>query len=185
MNATMKTTIKLIAALILVVVIFLLPTQNVNAELPVGKVPPTITLDGDDGGKISGEKWSSTEITGKVFCLMYVDPDEKDINAHVEKAMKAENFSKEKFASIAMINLGATWKPNFIIDSILEGKQKDFPKTIYVRDVNEKVSEIWNLSTDNYCIVLFNKNGEVLMSKDGKFSDNDTNKLLKLIKDNL
>jgi len=180
----MITTTRLIA-LLFVVVVFLLPTQNLNAELPVGKVPPTITLDGDDGGKVSGGKWSSTEITGKVFCLMYVDPDEKDINAHVEKAMKAEEFPEEKFASIAMINLGASWKPNFVINSILEDKQKDFPRTIYVRDINEKISKIWNLTTDSYCIVLFNKNGEVLMSKDGKFSDDDTNKLLKLIKDNL
>jgi len=180
----MITTTRLIA-LLFVAVVFLLPTQNVNAELPVGKVPPIVTLDGDDGGKVSGGKWSSTEITGKVFCLMYVDPDEKDINAHVEKAMKAEEFPEEKFASIAMINLGASWKPNFVINSILEGKQKDFPRTIYVRDINEKISKIWNLATDNYCIVLFNKKGEVLMSKDGKFSDDDTNKLLKLIKDNL
>ena len=180
----MITTTRLVA-LLFVVVAFLLPTQNLYAELPVGKVPPTITLDGDDGGKIAGGKWSSTEITGKVFCLMYVDPDEKDINAHVEQAMKAENFPEEKFASIAMINLGASWKPNFVINSILEGKQKDFPKTIYVRDINEKISKIWNLTTDSYCIVLFNKNGEVLMSKDGKFSDNDTQKLLKLIKNNL
>ncbi len=180
----MITTTRLIA-LLFVVVVFLLPTQNLNAELPVGKVPPTVTLDGDDGGKISGGKWSSTEITGKVFCLMYVDPDEKDINAHVEKAMKAEEFPEEKFASIAMINLAASWKPNFVINSILEGKQKDFPRTIYVRDINEKISKLWNLTTDSYCIVLFNKNGEVLMSKDGKFSDDDTNKLLELIKDNL
>ena len=158
---------------------------SLNAELPVGKVPVTITLSGDDGGKIAGGDWSSTEITGKVFCMMYVDPDEKDINAHVEKAMKAEKFPKDKFASIAMINMGATWKPNFVINSILEGKQEEFPKTIYVRDLNETISNKWNLASDNYDIVLFNKKGEVLMSKDGEFSEDDVKKLISLIKENL
>ncbi len=181
----MRVTITNAIFLTLIAVSFLLPTQNLNAELPLGKVPVTITLAGDDGGKISGGDWSSTEITGKVFCMMYVDPDEKDINAHVETAMKAENFPRDKFASIAMINMGATWKPNFVINSILEGKQEDFPHTIYVRDLNEKISDKWNLKTDSYDIVLFNKKGEVLMSKDGLFSDDDVKKLLTLIKENL
>ncbi len=116
---------------------------------------------------------------------MYVDPDEKDINAHVEKAMKAENFPRDKFASIAMINMGATWKPNFVINSILEGKQEDFPHTIYVRDMDETIADKWNLKTDTYDIVLFNKKGEVIMSKDGEFSADDVKKLITLIKENI
>lgn len=171
--------------LTITIVLFLTIPQNVYAELQVGKVPSLITLSGDNGGRVTGEKWSSDEIKDKIYCLMYVDPDEKDINIHVEQALKKENFPKDKFGSIAMINMGASWKPNFVIQSVLEGKQEEFPKTIYVKDINETLVEKWNLKSDSYDIVLFNKKGEVLMSKDGKFSEKDLDKLLKLIKENI
>ena len=41
----------------------------VQAELPLGEVPPLIGLSGDKGGRINGESWSSSELQGKVFVL--------------------------------------------------------------------------------------------------------------------
>ena len=46
----------------------------VQAELPLGEVPPLIELSGDKGGRINGESWSSSELQGKVFALFYADP---------------------------------------------------------------------------------------------------------------
>jgi hypothetical protein len=73
--------------------ILLLTALPLSAELPLGKVPPKIILEGDLGGRLDGTAWNSEElISGKVMVLFYVDPDEADLNNHVSDALKAENF---------------------------------------------------------------------------------------------
>ena len=57
---------------ILVMVVSFTPWL-VQAELPLGEVPPLIELSGDKGGRINGESWSSSELQGKVFSLFYAD----------------------------------------------------------------------------------------------------------------
>ena len=52
---------------ILVMVVSFTPWL-VQAELPLGEVPPLIELSGDKGGRINGESWSSSELQGKVIC---------------------------------------------------------------------------------------------------------------------
>jgi len=90
----------------------LLPTM-VLAELPIGEIPPKVVLKGDLGGRLDGTQWSSEElVSGKVIVLFYVDPDESELNNHVSDALKAENYPKEKYGSIGMANMAATWLPN-------------------------------------------------------------------------
>lgn len=88
---------------ILVMVVSFTPWL-VQAELPLGEVPPLIELSGDKGGRVNGESWSSSELQGKVFSLFYVDPDEADLNNDASEAIKAEDFDKQKYGSVAVIN---------------------------------------------------------------------------------
>ncbi len=78
-----------------VLMIFLLSALPLSAELPLGKIPPKILLEGDLGGRLDGTAWNSEElISGKVMVLFYVDPDEADLNNHVrtiEKLLVADN----------------------------------------------------------------------------------------------
>lgn len=101
----------------------------------LGTKMPTVVISGEDAGKISGEPWSSEMIKDKVFVLFYVDPDKRDENEKMEQAIGDATFDKTNFASIAVINLDATWLPNAIIESSLEGKQKQFPLVTYVKDL--------------------------------------------------
>lgn len=156
-----------------------------SAQVAVGVVLPKIELSGDAGGRLNGQVWNSSEITGKVYTMMYVDPDEKGINEHVEQALKAENFPRDKYGSIAMINMDATWKPNAVIKMILDGKQKDFPHTIYVMDKDKILVKKWGLADDNYHVITFDKAGKVIFQKAGKLSDADVKKLIEVIKANL
>lgn len=156
-----------------------------SAQLANGVVPPKADLNGSNGGRLNGQTWSSTEITGKVYTMMYVDPDEKGINEHVEQALKAENFPRDKYGSIAVINMDATWKPNAVIKMILDGKQKDFPHTIYVLDKDKILVKKWGLADDNYHVITFDKTGKVIFQKAGKLSDADVKKLIEVIKANL
>lgn len=158
---------------------------SLTAQPSKGKTLPLVELSGKDGGRVTGQDWSSREIKGKVWTLMYVDPDEKDVNEHVEQALKKENFPRDRYGSIAMINAAATWKPDAVIKSVLKGKQKDYPDTIYAMDRNSSLVKKWQLYDDNYHVLTFDKEGRVLYSKAGKLSDADIAELIAIIRANL
>jgi len=172
--------------LFLMLAILLLSGNGVSIAQPtLGKILPTVVLSGESGGKVSGGNWSSSEIKNKVFVLFYVDPDESDLNDHVADAIKKRDFPKDKFGSIAVINMAATWKPNFIIESVLKGKQEKFKNTIYVKDFKKVLVGEWQLADDNYHILVFDKKSNVLFTKFGKFNDKDISSLLGVIEKSL
>ena len=166
--------------------ILLLTALPLSAELPLGKIPPKIVLEGDLGGRLDGTAWNSEElISGKVMVLFYVDPDEADLNNHVSDALKAENFPLDKYGSVGVANMGATWLPNFAINIKLKSKQEKHKSTIYVKDLEKTLVKKWGLTDDASDIILFGKDGKVLFSYDGKFSDAQVKEIIQAVKDNL
>ena len=158
----------------------------VQAELPIGEIPPKVVLNGDLGGRLDGTQWSSEElVSGKVIVLFYVDPDESELNNHVSDALKAENYPKEKYGSIGMANMAATWLPNFAINMKLKSKQEQYKSTVYVKDLDKALVKKWGLSDDNSDVVVFGKDGSVLYSVDGKFTDSQVREIVKVVWDNL
>ena len=158
----------------------------VLAELPIGEIPPKVVLKDDFGGRLDGTQWSSEElVSGKVIVLFYVDPDESELNNHVSDALKAENYPKEKYGSIGMANMAATWLPNFAINMKLKSKQEQYKSTVYVKDLDKTLVKKWGLSDDNSDVVVFGKDGRVLYSVDGKFTDAQVKEIVKVVWDNL
>ena len=158
----------------------------VMAELPIGEIPPKVVLKGDLGGRIDGTQWSSEELVSeKVIVLFYVDPDESELNNHVSDALKAENYPKEKYGSIGMANMAATWLPNFAINMKLKSKQEKHKETVYVKDLDKTLVKKWGLSDDNSDVIVFGKDGRVLYSVDGKFTDAQVKEIVKVVWDNL
>ncbi|MBL6991024.1 MAG: transcriptional regulator [Bacteriovoracaceae bacterium] len=149
--------------------------------LPTGEVPPYVEITEKNGGKVVGGTWKSSEIKGKTTALFYVDPDVKDLNEHLGDALKAKKYPLDKYQSMAIINMDATWLPNFILDSSLEAKQKKYPSTIFVRDKDKILVKKWKLGDDNYDVVIFDKEGKVLFSKDGKLTDQEVKQVVALI----
>ena len=165
--------------------IILVPTMLL-AELPIGEIPPKIVLKGDLGGRIDGTQWSSEELVSeKVIVLFYVDPDESELNNHVSDALKAENYPKEKYGSIGMANMAATWLPNFAINMKLKSKQEKHKETVYVKDLDKTLVKKWGLSDDNSDVIVFGKDGRVLYSVNGKFTDAQVKEIVKVVWDNL
>ncbi len=164
----------------------LLATLNLYA-LTVGETPKEVSISGDNGGMVAdGSEWNSKSIKDKVYVMFYVDPDEKDVNEHFSQALKKKNYrEKGDFGSIAIINLAATWKPNFIIEKILKSKQKEFPTTIYVKDKNSVLVKEWEVADDASDILIFDKSGKLLFYKSGKMEDTDIQKAFSLIEANL
>ena len=163
----------------------LFPTV-VLAELPINEIPPKVILKGDLGGRLDGSQWSSEELVSeKVIVLFYVDPDESELNNHVSDALKAENYPKEKYGSIGMANMAATWLPNFAINMKLKSKQEKHKETVYVKDLDKTLVKKWGLSDDNSDVIVFGKDGRVLYSVDGKFTDAQVKEIVKVVWDNL
>ncbi len=168
-----------------IVLLSLLTVANLFG-ITVGEKPKTITIEGENGGLASdGSTWNSSTIKGKVYVLFYVDPDEKDTNSHFSQKLKAKKYDRSNYGSIAIVNLAATWKPNFIIESLLKEKQEKFPDTTYVKDKNSVLVKEWDLADDNSDILIFSKEGNLLFYKAGAMSDEDIQKALRLIEANL
>jgi YtfJ family uncharacterized protein len=160
--------------------------QYVSAsDLEIGKVPPTIELKEKMGGRLDGSPWSSDELKGKIHVLFYVDPDEKDLNNDASEALSDAEFSPDYFQSLAIINMAATWLPNFAISSSLKEKQKKYPNTLYLRDYKKVVVEKWGLADDNSDVVAFDRQGRLIFRKDGKLDESDIEELLNAIKSNI
>jgi len=164
----------------------LLATLNLQA-ITVGETPKAIEVSGDNGGLVAdGSAWKSSTVKDKVYVMFYVDPDEKDVNEHFSNALKAKKYrEKGDFGSIAIINLAATWKPNFVIEKILNSKQEEFPDTIYVKDKNSVLVKEWDVADDASNILIFDKKGKLLFYKSGKMEDADMQKAFALIEANL
>lgn len=153
--------------------------------IDIGKIPQSVTISGENGGFLSGEAWNSSMLKDKVHVVFYVDPDEKDTNEPFADALKASKPDKNNFASVAIINLAATWKPNMIIEAVLKSKQKKFPDTIYVKDRNKVLVKEWGLADDSSDILVFDKDGKLLYSKAGKLDKAEIEKVINLVKSHL
>jgi YtfJ family uncharacterized protein len=177
----MKQVLRLLLVLFVVTFVF----SNAWADLQMGQVPPKIDLKEKLGGRLDGTPWSSDELKGKVYVLFYVDPDEADLNDETSEALRKENFPSEKFQSTAIINMAATWLPNFAISKKLKKKQETYPSTIYVRDYKKVVVKAWNIADDNSDVLAFDKEGRLIFRKDGKLTPEEIQRLLQVIRDNL
>lgn len=162
-----------------------LVTAGAWAGAELGQVPPNVELKDKLGGRLDGTPWSSEEMKGKVHVLFYVDPDEKDTNNDTSEALDKEKFPKEKFQSVAIINMAATFMPNFLISSSLKEKQEKYPRTIYVRDYKKVLVKEWKLADDSSDVLAFDRQGRVIFKKDGKLTPEEIQKLLKVIKEHL
>lgn len=158
-----------------------------QAVLPTGQAPEKeITLQGKEGGRLDDSPWSSKELTGKVHMLVYSAPSEKDTNDQATKAVKkavdAGDIPRAKFASVAVVNMAASAWPNWMISNAIKKKQKQYPDTTYVKDINKTLVKTWNLADDSNDIVVFDAAGKVLFSVDGKLSEAQIKELIEAIK---
>jgi YtfJ family uncharacterized protein len=173
----------LVKCLIFVSAVFLI--NQVAQAIEIGEIPPKVELREELGGRLDGKPWSSEELQGKVHVLFYVDPDEKDTNNDASEALDREKFSSDKFQSVGIINMAATWLPNFAISSAIKDKQKRYPKTIYVRDYKRVLVSAWKIADDSSNVLAFDKKGKLIFRKDGKLTAEEIQTLIKVIHDHL
>ncbi len=157
------------------------------ATLTLNKIPPEIKLEGDLGGRVDdGKAWESKDLKGKVNLLFYVAPEAENWNEEAIETLRNEKFPSENFASYAVVNMGASpLLPNWAIALRLKAKQKNNPRTIFVKDKHKTLVKQWGLADHSSDVVVFNKEGNVVYSFDGKLSKEQTAEILEIIKKEL
>ncbi|MBI2602000.1 MAG: transcriptional regulator [Deltaproteobacteria bacterium] len=148
------------------------------SALQVGQVPPPVVLDGQTGGKVAGGSWDSSHLKGKVHVLFYVAPAAEDLNKKASEALKNAKFPEDKFASVAVVNMKASWWPNWLINQKLQKSQENYPTTLYVEDRAKELVGKWKLEDHSSDIVVLDKEAKVIFSVDGKLSDTDISNML-------
>jgi predicted transcriptional regulator len=153
--------------------------------LNVGEIPKSVTLSGENGGLVDGTDWNSLMIKDKLYVLFYVDPDKKDDNEKFIDALHQKNYNSKVYGSIAIINLKATWLPNFAIEKMLKSKQKEFPNTTYVKDKTKYLVKEWQLADDASNTIVFNKEGKVIYIHIGVIDENEMQNIFNIIEKNI
>ena len=169
----------------LIFLLAILLISRAAQAVDVGEIPPKVELKEKLGGRLDGTPWSTEELRGKVHVLFYVDPDEKDTNNDASEALDREKFSSHQFHSVGIINMAATWLPNFAISSLLKDKQKRYPETTYVRDYKKVLVNTWKIADDSSNVLAFDKEGKLIFRKDGKLTTEEIQTLIKVIRDHL
>ena len=138
-------------------------------------VLPHVTLDEDNGGYVKGGAWNSNMLKEKTTLLMYVDPDEKSYGEIFKPTIEAfENeLDFSKFQIIVVLNLNATWKPNILIESLLQDKMKKYPQRIYVVDKESVLVKEWHMNDNAYNVLILDPNAKVIYSHSGKWNKKD------------
>jgi predicted transcriptional regulator len=169
----------------LFVLLLIAAATSATAAPKLGEKPKPVTLSGEAGGKVDGSAWTSDMIKDKVWVLFYVDPDHRNENEDLKEALKKEEFPKDKYATIAVINMAASWLPNAAIASSIESNQKEYPDVTYVKDMNKALVKEWALADDAYVVTVLDKSGKLIFNREGDFSKDDTAAIIKLIREHL
>ena len=160
-------------------------TSIATFALTIGEVPKEITLSGENGARVDGTEWNSNMLRDKLYVLFYVDPDKKGDNEAFIDALHEKNYDKEKYGSVAIINLKATWLPNFAIEQKLKSKQEEFPHTIYAKDKTKYLVKEWELADDASNVLVFDKEGKLIYEHNGLMEKDEMQSVFELIEKNL
>jgi predicted transcriptional regulator len=139
------------------VLLALLWTASVSpaAELKIGEKAAGFKLQDSTGKEFSLD---SPDFKGRVLSIFYVDPDEKDMNSHVEDVLLKDPGLDRKvsYKGLGITNLKASALPNFIIKGVIKSKQEKTGAVILL-DYDYTILNLWGLKNDSSNLVILDK----------------------------
>ncbi len=151
----------------------------------IGDTLPQVTLEKENGGTSNDKPWHSTSLKGKVHVVLYMDPDERKGTQPLLDALNQLDVDSKVYSTIAIVNLSATWMPNYILESILSKKQKELKNTSFIFDKEKMLVKKWQMIDDASNILIVDKNLRVIYRKMGKLSFKEIEKIIALIHQNI
>ena len=166
------------------IVLLTLAVASLFAEVDMETPLTAVTLEGDNGSYYTGEAWDSSMLQGKTTMLMYVDPDEKNKGEVFKPTIEAfeRDLDFNKFQILVILNLNATWKPDFVIRSLMKSKLTDYPKRTYILDTNSVLVKEWGLTDNEYNTLVINDESKVIYSHSGRWKEGEIDKINVLIR---
>jgi predicted transcriptional regulator len=156
---------------------------SLAAELKVGEKAQDFKLKDSTGKEYSLE---DPRFKGKVLYIAYVDPDEKDMNNHVEEALKKERDSggldKNRYEGFGFANLKATNLPNFIIKALIKSKQEKTGALVLL-DYDYTILNLWGVKNDSSDVVVLDKERICRYVYNGKLPPEELTKMIGIIKE--
>jgi predicted transcriptional regulator len=151
-----------------------------TAKIEIGKKAPDWVFTDADRKEFTMNSWP-----GKVLQINYVDPDVSDLNDPfndaVDKAADVDKrINKDFFKGFGIVDCKSTWKPDFLIRKIAGNKAKKYDTTI-IFDYDAKLQQLWGLPSDNYSVVIVDKNRIVRAIYYGAIPESEHENVIQLI----
>jgi predicted transcriptional regulator len=131
---------------IMLIYLFLFLTQEgsyAQTKIIVGNSLSNIQLKNTEN-----ENREIPDIGKKVVIIFYTDPDCKDINDPLSKAVETGGF-KDRIACIGISNCADSWIPDALILKGTLKKEKQFPGSVLLIDQDHLLSREWGLGNCN------------------------------------
>ncbi len=153
-----------------------------SGQLRVGDKAPEWMFQDAEGKQFTMAAWD-----GKILQVNYVDPDESELNEHVNEAIdKAVDIDKiierETFKGIGIADCASSWKPDFAIRMIGGAKAEKFETTVLF-DYNAELRKSWGLKEDSYNIIILDKERICRALYKGRVPDSEVDDIIQLIVD--
>ena len=164
-----------------VLLVLLWNTSAIAAELRTGDRANDFSLKDSLGKEYS---LNSPELKGRVLYFNYSDPGSKDMNKHVDDALKSDQGldRKKSYVGLGIANMKASILPDFAIARIIKSKQQETGATILLDD-NYIILTSWGLKNKVSNIVVLDKERICRYLYKGKLPAADVEKLISVIKE--
>ena len=163
-------------------IILIVLTTILSYSVEVNDTLPTTVIPGKHGGTVEHQAWNSDSLKGKVHTILYMDPDKREATQGLLDALGGLKLSSNRYTTVAIINLAATWLPNSIIQSKLKSKQKDLKNMEYIFDKDRYLVKKWNLKDNDSNVIITNSKNRVVYQKSGNFTQKDIKQIISIIK---
>lgn len=180
---------KITITLLLSIAPFITHANNIK----VGQSVAAVSV--DKGGEIfikndntSYLPWTTEQMLGKVRVIQAIAgrSSAKAMNAPLMEAITNEHFPEDDYQTTTIVNQNdSIWGTGSFVKSSAEDGKQDFPWSSMVLDSDGVVSKAWQLAESTSTIIVQNKMGQVLYSKQGQLTDQDIQQVLQLIKKSL
>jgi YtfJ family uncharacterized protein len=132
--------------------------------------------------------WNSNQLKGRVFLIQHIAgrSASKKMNAAMMSAITAAKLPVDKYLTVTIINANdVIWGTSGFVKSSVEDSKIEYPHASFVLDQKGIVAKAWDLQPESSAIILLDKQGKVLFSKDGVLSQEEIDSVIQLIKSHL
>ncbi|AXT69764.1 YtfJ family protein [Vibrio parahaemolyticus] len=169
------------------------PSLSFANNLTIGENVPDVRVGayGEivmQGEGVAYQPWAAQNMLGKVRVIQAIAgrSSAKEMNAPLMSAITAAKFPQESYQTTTIINQDdAIWGTGSFVKSSAQDSKKEFPWSSMVLDENGLVAKAWGLEQESSAIIVQDKQGKVLFSKEGPLEQNEITQVIELIKQNI